>query len=156
MQEVALFLEQAALAEGLRDSVWLYPLVNAGHVLGIAVVVGGIIPLDLKILGLWPGLPLLPFWRALRATVAAGLALAIITGLLLFLARASDYLASPWFLSKMAVLLVSLINVAFVMVRYPLPDIGNRPPPRELKVCALISLVGWCFVLLLGRLVGYF
>ncbi|MFL1464825.1 hypothetical protein [Marinobacter sp. HN1S83] len=156
MQEVALFLEQTALAEGLRDSVWLYPLVNAGHVLGIALVVGGVVPLDLRILGLWPKLPLLPFWRVLRTTVAAGLALAVVTGFLLFLTRAPEYLASSWFLGKLTVLLLSLANVALVMARYPLPEAADRPPPGGLKVCALISLVGWCLVLLLGRLVGYF
>ncbi|MGM0766865.1 MAG: hypothetical protein ACQEV6_02445 [Pseudomonadota bacterium] len=156
MQELATLLEQTAVATALRESVWLYPLVNAGHVLGIAMVVGGIIPLDLRLLGLWPGVSLLPFWRVLRTTVAAGLALAIVTGLLLFLTRAAEYLASPWFLSKLTLLLMALINVVFVTVRHPLSEIGHRPLSRELRVCALISLVSWCSVLLLGRLVGYF
>ncbi|MBS8240582.1 hypothetical protein DYI22_08685 [Marinobacter lipolyticus] len=156
MQEIAILLEQTAPAVALRESVWLYPLVNAGHLLGIALVVGGIVPLDLRILGLWPKLPLVWFWRALRATVATGLTVALTTGLLLFVTRASDYLASSFFLGKMAILLLSLANAAFVAARYPLAVYAERGVSPGLKLCALLSLSGWCLVLLLGRLVGYF
>ena len=51
--ELAVVLEQGALAQALAGSVWWYPLINAGHILGIALLVGGIIPLDLRLLGLW-------------------------------------------------------------------------------------------------------
>jgi hypothetical protein len=62
----------------------LYPFVNAAHILGIALLVGAIIPVDLKILGLASGPPLGATARALTRFAAAGLALAIMTGFLLF------------------------------------------------------------------------
>lgn len=43
-------LEATELARALRDSVWIYPLVNAGHILGVALLVGSIVPLDLRLL----------------------------------------------------------------------------------------------------------
>lgn len=42
--ELAVILEQSALAQALAGSVWWYPLINAGHILGIALLVGGIVP----------------------------------------------------------------------------------------------------------------
>ncbi|MBW4933948.1 hypothetical protein [Marinobacter sp. F4206] len=155
MPEFVRALEQTALAQALGESVWLYPLVNAGHILGIALLVGGIVPLDLRLLGLWKALPLAPFWRVLRVSAATGLALAIVTGSLLFLTRASDYLESVWFQSKLLVILASLVNIAVVMARYG-SVVENGGVTAGLRASALISLCGWIMALLLGRLVGYF
>ena len=50
-------LEATALARALRDSVWTYPMINAGHILGVALLVGAIVPLDLRLLGVWRSAP---------------------------------------------------------------------------------------------------
>ena len=42
-------LEATALSQALRASIWLYPLVNTGHVVGIALLFGAIVPLDLRV-----------------------------------------------------------------------------------------------------------
>ena len=154
MDEWAAVLEGSLLAQALAGSVWWYPLINAGHILGIALLVGGIVPLDLRLLGLWPHLPVSPFWRVLRATSATGLALALATGSLLFITRATDYVDSYWFRSKMLVLLVALINILVIMARCA-PDHGGTVGPG-LRLGALISLVSWLLMIALGRLVGYF
>lgn len=155
MSDFVIILEGSALAQALRGSVWWYPLINAAHLLGIALLVGGIVPLDLRLLGLWSGLPLRPLWRVLRITSAIGLALALTTGSLLFITRASDYLASVWFLAKLVVVLLGLVNIAVVMARYAPPGDVEQVAPG-LRRCAMLSLGGWLTVLVLGRLVGYF
>src|SRR5512145_1609747 len=78
-------LEATALAQALRDSVWTYPLVNAGHILGVALLVGSIVPLDLRLLGAWRSVPLAPLWEILTRTAGAGLVLAMVFGVLLFI-----------------------------------------------------------------------
>ena len=65
-------LEATALAGALRGSVWAYPLVNAAHILGVALLVRGILPLDLRLLGAW---------RVLTRMAGAGLGLAIVRNL---------------------------------------------------------------------------
>jgi hypothetical protein len=154
-------LEATELARGLRDSVWAYPLVNAAHVAGVALLVGSILPLDLRLLGAWKSTPLQPLWRVLTRCAAAGLALAAIFGALLFITRATEYAASPWFLSKMAVVAVAAANAVALRLatRSAFEDVRAKDSsavPAGARLAALVSLAGWLAALTLGRLVGYF
>lgn len=148
-------VEQWAGVAALRDSTWVYPLVNSGHILGIGLLIGAILPLDLRLLGLWGDAPLAPLWRVLTRSAACGLALAVLCGLALFATDARAYLGSPWFLGKLALIALGLANAA--LLRWPgaAPPGGERAPPR-LRAAAALSIACWCGALLLGRLVGYF
>ncbi|MGF2687008.1 hypothetical protein ACQUWM_10940 [Marinobacter sp. DUT-3] len=146
-------LEASGLATALRNSVWVYPLVNAGHILGVALLVGGIVPLDLRLLGLWRNLPLAPLWRVLRTTSATGLVVAVVCGTLLFSTRATEYVASPWFQAKMLVVLLGFTNALWLAWWTR----GGGPWKTDVaRLPAAISLVAWGTALCLGRLLGYF
>lgn len=148
------------MARELRDSVWVYPLVNTGHIAGIALLVGSIIPLDLRLLGAWRSVPLGPLWHVLPRTAAAGLVLAITFGLLLFATRATEYVASGFFLAKMAVVAIATANaLSLHLLDSRLPpheSAATGSPPRRIRIAAGVSLAGWLTALTLGRLVGYF
>ena len=103
-------LETTVLAGTLRGSVWVYPLVNAGHLLGVALLIGSVVPLDLRLLGLWPSVPLGPLWRVLTRTAGFGLGMAVFFGALLFITRATAYANSSLFISKMIVVIVGTLN----------------------------------------------
>jgi hypothetical protein len=153
-------LEATALAGALRDSVWAYPLVNAAHILGVALLVGAMIPLDLRLLGAWRSVPLAPLWRVLTRTAGAGLGLAIIFGTLLFITRATEYAASGLFLSKMVVVGIGTANA--LAVRTLVPDAiapirsAHEKSPVRVQLAGGLSLAAWLTALTLGRLVGYF
>lgn len=152
-------LEATALARSLRDSVWAYPLVNTGHVVGVALLVGSIVPLDLRLLAMWQKWPLAPLWHVLTRTAAVGLALAIVFGSLLFMTRATEYAASPFFLAKMAVVLAAAVNAGALRVAFKGPTAEASPaaaPSRRVRAAAAFSLTAWLGALTLGRLVGYF
>lgn len=153
-------LEATDLARALRGSVWAYPLVNAGHIAGVALLVGAVVPLDLRLLGVWRSVPLEPLWRVLTRCAGIGLALAALFGSLLFVARATEYAASGLFIAKMAVVAMATTNALFLLVAAPAGAARARdgfdPPPRRLRLAALASLVAWLAALTLGRLVGYF
>jgi hypothetical protein len=153
-------LEATWLARSLRDSVWIYPLVNTGHIAGVALLVGSIVPLDLRLLALWQSWPLAPLWHVLTRTAATGLAMAILFGSLLFIARATEYAASPFFLAKMIVVFAAVMNAIALRVAFPRVISKAQPPggapSRRVRVAALFSLVTWLAALTLGRLVGYF
>ncbi|HXV80960.1 MAG TPA: hypothetical protein VEG60_13865, partial [Candidatus Binatia bacterium] len=110
VEEWAAALEATALATALRHSVWSYPLVNTAHILGVALLVGSIVPMDLRLLGAWPSVPLAPLWAVLARTSGAGLVLAIVFGTLLFITRATEYIASSIFISKMVVVCLGATN----------------------------------------------
>ena len=154
-----LALEGTTLARGLRASVWVYPLVNAAHILGVALLVGAIVPLDLRLLGGWGTLPLAPLWRVLTRTAAFGLMLAVGAGGLMFITRASEYAASEFFVAKMVIVGVATANaLALRTVGLDALLRSECVPlklPARVRFAALVSLMAWLVVLLLGRLVGY-
>jgi Family of unknown function (DUF6644) len=147
-------LEQLPLAATLKKSVWLYPLVNTAHIVGIALLFGAIVPYDLRLLGLWRGIERRELARILLPMAAAGLFLAVGAGGLLFITQAGDYLASPFFMAKMAVLLLALIvaGTACILERRAPSDVI----PKPVKICAVLSIALWLCVITLGRLIGYF
>lgn len=154
------FLENLAFVSALRNSTLAYPLVNAGHILGVALLVGGIVPLDLRLLGLWRRYPVMVFVDVLRVTSALGLGLATVCGALLFATAAADYAGSMLFRVKMVVVLLGVSNALILARVLKHRDIRSLPMdaamPLSLRAGALVSLVAWGSALVLGRLLGYF
>lgn len=152
-------LEATTFARALGNSVWAYPLVNAGHILGVALLVGSIVPLDLRLLSAWRYQPLAPLWEVLTRTAAIGLMLAVVFGGLLFATRATEYAASPFFLAKMGVVLAGAVNALALRVAFPREAIEGKAGtalPARVRFAAALSLIAWLAALTLGRLVGYF
>lgn len=141
-------LEATSLAEHLRASRWTYPLVNTGHVAGIALLVGSVIPMDLRLLRLVPGPEPAAVVAFLRPFAVAGLVVAVTFGALLFAARAGDYVGNPWFRAKMALLALAALNAALHL------RLGTAHPPFG-RAGAAASLLLWPLVLLCGRMIGY-
>jgi hypothetical protein len=150
LQDLLAAIEAIPLAAHLRDSRWTYPAVNAAHILGLALLVGAIAPLDLRLMGAWRDTPLKPLAAILRPVAAAGAALAIVTGALLFSVSARDYAALPLFLAKMALVALGLANAAL----HAGPRLDALPPARQ-RLAGALSLTVWIAVLVCGRLVGY-
>lgn len=152
-------LEGSALAATLRGSTWLYPLVNAGHIVGIALLFGAIASLDLRLMGAWRTIPLDMLSRVLVPVAALGLGLAALAGSLLFITNASEYVASAFFQAKMLVLVLGVANA----LTYRLLRREGQGPGSERALSAPLqrlygaaSLTVWLCVIVLGRLVGYF
>jgi hypothetical protein len=153
-------LEATELAIALRNSVWSYPLINAAHIFGVALLIGSVVPLDLRLLGLWGSVPLAPLWAVLTRTAGIGLIVAIIFGTLLFITRATEYAASNLFIAKMILVLFGTANTLGVRIptQAQVSQIASDQwkPSTRLQVTAGISLATWLSALTLGRLIGYF
>lgn len=151
MPEALELLEATALATHLRLSRWTYPLVNAGHILGIALLVGAIVPLDLRLMGLWKAVDRRALERVLVPVAAAGLVLAVAMGLLLFSVQARDYAGLWVFQVKMALIVLGAVNALAAEAR------RRRGAPRPVLDAALaaLSLACWIAALLAGRMIGY-
>jgi hypothetical protein len=146
-------VEASSLAAALRGSTWAYPLVNAAHIAGIALLFGAIAPLDLRLLGLWRRVPLDLLSQILVPVAATGLGLAATAGIPLFITDARDYAASPFFQAKMAVVAAGAANAALhraLLRRRPASD-GSLLP-----IAGAVSLTAWLGAITLGRLIGYF
>jgi hypothetical protein len=142
--ELAAWLEGSEVAQFLKASRWVYPLVNAGHILGIALLVGAVVPMDVAVLRGRAAAAV----GLLRPWSVAGFVLAAVCGALLFVTQATEYVRSPWFLAKMGVLVLAMLNAA---VHFRL----DRFPPRQRRQAAIGSLVLWPAALVLGRMIAY-
>lgn len=147
MSDLATALEATQLAQFLKGSRWVYPAVNAGHILGVALLVGAVVPLDLTLAGVVRRADPRAALALLRPFALAGLVLAVSCGGLLFATQAADYLVNPVFQAKMAVFALAVLNAAAHLVVAPGGAAG--------RALALVSLALWPTVLILGRMVGY-
>ena len=149
-------LEGSALSSSLRASEWMYPLVNALHLLGIAMLLGTILVLDWRVLRgrVNPAVSVLA--TVLLPTARWGFALAVAAGSLLFIARPLDYVVNTLFQLKLAGIGLALLNLALLHCSDSWGDAlrGNRPDGRVRVACG-VSMLCWLLVLGLGRLVGY-
>ena len=93
-------VEATAAAQYLRASRWGYAVVSGAHILGIALLVGAILPLNLRLLGFWRSIPRANLLRVLVPVAATGLVLAVLTGPLLFSVRAQEYAAVGFLQAK--------------------------------------------------------
>jgi hypothetical protein len=159
--EVLAGLEGSALAAALRGSTWVYPLVNAGHIAGIALLFGAIASFDLRLMGAWRPIPLDGLSRILVPVAMAGLSIAALAGSLLFITKAREYAASSLFQAKMLMLAAGVINaLAYHTVsqrrRWREPGPAPSPSVHLQRLHGAVSFAVWLSVLVLGRLVGYF
>ena len=151
MEAVAAFLEELALADWLRYSRWGYASVSAAHIFGIALLLGSLLPLCLRLLGCWASIELVSLYRMLARVAAAGLLLAVASGFLLFVARAGEYLALDLFRIKIALIGIAALHAAVLHLGGTLL---SRSPARR-RFAALLSLLLWPAVLVCGRFLAF-
>lgn len=152
-------IESSAVGEWMRSHVLAMPLVEATHVLCIAVVFGTILVVDLRLLGLFDR------HRAvtrvademLRLTWIAFIG-AVLTGALYFAANAGTYWFNTAFRFKMLAILLAGLNMAvFQLVTYKGVAAWDRgpAPPRAARLAGLLSILIWATVVVLGRVIGF-
>jgi hypothetical protein len=144
-------LEAFGPAALFRTSFVLYPLVNALHILAIGVLVTAALLMDLRILGVARQVPAETVIRHLRPVAIIALAVAALSGIVLFSVQPVDYFANPAFRIKLVLLAAALANAAaFTTFRL------HRDTVRPLgKLMATASIGLWISVLVSGRFVGF-
>ena len=140
----------------LRDSGTAYLFVNAAHILCIALLLGSILPLDLRLIGFFRTAPLGVLAPFLLRFAASGAVLAMLTGLWLFSVKPQEYIVNTAFLTKMTLLLLALGNV---FLQHHSRDFSLALDSGEVatlvRVRALVSALLWLSVLLAGRWIGF-
>ncbi len=153
MESLFATLESTAVAEYLRVSRWGYAAVNTAHILGIALLVGAIIPFNLHILGLWRSIPRVILARVLLPVAAIGLALAVAAGALLFSVKASEY--SQIVFLQIKIVLVAAGTVSALMLHRAYGLFLDGATERRLRVHAVVSMLCWIGALISGRLIAF-
>lgn len=152
-------LYDSGIATAIRENETLFPWIESLHVLMIAVVVGTIVMVDLRLMGYSAHrrgarqliIEMLPFtWVAFL--------IAATTGFLLFLSNATGYAESLPFRVKLVAIAFAGINMAiFHMTAYRRIDEWDDalPTPSNAKIAGITSLSLWVLIVFLGRWIGY-
>ena len=161
MYEWMAWLEASALAEFLRGlGIWTYGLINLAHVLGIGLLFGSVVLLDLRLLGAWRSIPIATIARPTVPLAATGFVLAVTSGVMMLSFNTTEYHGNPFLYIKLPLVVVGLVNVA-VISRLPAwrramaDEVVESSDRIVLAVAGAASLAIWLTVIVCGRMIGY-
>jgi hypothetical protein len=157
MQTLIERIQQTALSEAMLNSAWAWPLLEILHFMGLSLLLGALIVFDLRIAGLFRGLPTAAL-QSLPRLMIAGFFINLVSGVLFFVGDPGRYAINIGFQLKMLLVLLAGINALWFMRQFGASLAGwqtSRDVPWLARVLAMISLLTWTAVLLLGRLIPY-
>ena len=151
--------ETVWLGRVVVESLWLFPVIEAVHLLALSVLGGAVLIVDLRMLG----------WTSNKFAVTAvakdtlpwtwgAFVLAAITGTLLFVSKASSYVGNPYFLWKMGMLALAGLNMMyFHFMTWRTVEHWDRDAtmPFAVKLAAALSIIFWLAVVFFGRAIGF-
>jgi hypothetical protein len=149
------WLYATPIGEGIRNSTWLFPVIEACHLLGLGVTAGAVLLVDLRLFGV--GLikqPAEQLSEAVQPWLFGSLTLMVATGTPLFLSETLKCLYNYAFWIKMASLVLVLLFTFTVRRRVIQADLTSDHPLVS-RATAVTSLVLWFGVAWGGRWIGF-
>jgi hypothetical protein len=134
----------------LQSSSWAYPALEVVHLTGIALLIGNLVLLELRVFGLGAALPVRELVRLSLSLALAGFALAAASGLLMFASQPAELLTNRAFTLKMLLLLAAACNAGWFHGRGSLRKLDTLA-----RVQMLLSSLIWMAVLVCGRWIAY-
>lgn len=141
----------------MRDIPWLFPAFEVLHFMGMAMLVGAVGLIDLRVLGFARGLPLAALHRFLPIGVA-GFLINIVTGVGFVTSDPLSYLVVGAYRLKMLLILIAGVNILifyFGLSREVRQLAAGADAPRTAKLVAIASLLLWFGVIWTGRFIAF-
>ena len=135
---------------GLQSHPWAYPVLEIVHICGIALLLGNLVLVELRVFGLGAQLPVQPLARLALATAVSGFVLAAGSGLLMFASQPGELLANRAFTLKMLLIFAAGCNAAWFHGR---GSLARSDGPARLQLLTSTGL--WIAVLACGRWIAY-
>lgn len=143
----------------MRQSLWLFPVIEVAHLLGMVVLVGAVATFDLRLLG----------WSAPRVRVStlaarllpwawAGFAVQVVTGALLFSSEAVHVHANPAFQIKMVLICLAGLNALifhYSIYRNVASWDESATLPLRARLAGGLSILLWAGIVAAGRFIGF-
>jgi hypothetical protein len=145
--------EATAPGRLVRESAWLFPVIESVHLLGLCVLGGSLLLVDLRMLG--SGLrhqPVASLAREAKPWLLGSIAVMVVTGTSLFLSESVKCFYSPPFWTKMTTLPVALLFTLTIRQRVAL---ANAHATTATRLVAVVSLILWFVVAAAGRWIGF-
>lgn len=138
------------LLPGLQSHPWAYPALEVLHIVGIALLLGNLVALELRVFGRAPAIPLAAMARLSLSVALAGFALVATSGLLMFASQPAELLANRAFTLKMLLLFAAGGNAAWFHGRGSLARLDTLA-----RAQLLLSTALWLAIIACGRWIAY-
>jgi hypothetical protein len=146
-------IEQTWVGQTIKESLWYFPAIEAVHLLGLAMLGGAILVVDLRMLGVGiTGQPIAAVARAANRWLIASIAVLVGTGVLLFVSEAVKCYYNPSFWVKMSALALGLVFTFTIRNRIARAE---RVAPTVYRLVAVLSISVWFVVAAAGRWIGF-
>ena len=149
------WIEAGPVGEAIRNSLWLFPFVEAFHLLALAVIGGAVLVVDFRLLGL--GLkrhPIEDLARDAQPWLIGSLLFMIASGVPLFMSEAIKCYYSFAFWVKMSALVLAIIYTFTIRRRVTMAD-DARFSPAVYRAVGAVSILLWATVGWGGRWIGF-
>lgn len=134
----------------LATHPWAYPALEVVHIVGIALLLGNLVALELRVWGAAATLPVAALARLALSLSVAGFGLAAVSGLLMFSSQPGDLLANRAFVVKIGLLMAAGTNAALFHARGGLQRLDGVA-----RTQTVVSLGLWLAVMIAGRWIAY-
>ena len=159
LQELISYFENSALADNIRENDLLFPLIESVHVVSICLVVGSILVVDLRLLGLASlDRSVSRVSRGILPLTWFAFAVAVASGSLMFISNATKYLENGYFIAKLLLIGAAGLN----MVIFHAISARNQPQwdnqarlPLQARLAGGLSILLWISVVACGRWIGF-
>jgi hypothetical protein len=153
------WLHNSYVGTEIRESIWTFPLLEASHVLALALSIGLLVWFDLRLIG-WgmTSQPISKVHRQVMPCALVGFVVIFVTGFLLFCSQAEKSYLSPYFRLKVALLVLAGVNaLIFEVITIRNIDKWDKHPvpPLPVRFAGLFSLILWSGVIIAGRAMAY-
>jgi uncharacterized membrane protein SirB2 len=157
MYNFALWLAQTKASLAIQTHLWVIPAVQSVHIVAIGIVVGSVFMTDLRVFGLTGrDQTLSQTTRRFAPWLWGALSVLLITGIVMITGEPVRELMSLSFWLKMSLLLVGIIVAAAFQIHLERNrESWENPLGLGTKVLALLTLLVWCSIIVLGRLIAY-
>ena len=157
MESLAIWLKSTPVSWYVNNKPWVWPAAETLHFIGMALLIGCVGILDLRMLGVGKGIPVRPLHRLIPYGIA-GFVINLITGALFFIGVPDQYMHNVAFAVKLSLIIIGGLNVLFFYgtVYRATEDLGPEDDaPFKAKVAAAVSLVAWFGVMYFGRMLPF-
>jgi len=153
------YFENSALADNIRENDLLFPLIESVHVVAICLVIGSILVVDLRLLGLASiNRSVSRVTSGVLPLTWSAFAVAVASGTLLFMSNATKYLANGYFVAKLVLICAAGLNMVLfhAISARDLPRWENEATlPIPARLAGGLSILLWVAVVTCGRWIGF-
>jgi hypothetical protein len=154
----AVWLEATSASRAVTHYSWIWPTCETLHFMGLALLIGNVGILDLRLLGSVKRLPVAPLNRLVRWGVL-GFVINLVTGIVFFVGAPSQYVNNIAFMLKLMFMVLAAVNLAVFYlfgVARAVDALGpGEDAPLSAKLIAATSLFLWVGVMFWGRMLPF-